>query len=320
MTEQRSARTASGQDGAATAAPNGVPEDGHAADLATLTRAQPAPRTALQLLNRELSWLDFNTRVLAITESPDVPLLERAKFLAIYSRNLDEFFQVRVGGLKQQVVLGVTQRSADGMSPREQLREIRVRVSEMVRRHTQCFLDDITPGLARAGIGLRDWASLDEGDRAHLSDVFGRTIFPVLTPLAVDPKHPFPYISNLSLNLAVVIADGDAHRIARVKVPQILQRFVPLPDGERFVALEQVIAAHLQDLFPRMRIVAHHPFRLTRFRSSRYALSGTRGRRTRCASGSFESSSWKPTTSTRRPPRSISAASGICTQRWTAPT
>jgi polyphosphate kinase len=252
--------------------------DGHADGdgVATLRRPQPsiAARPSPPQINRELSWLDFNTRVLALAESPDVPLLERAKFLAIFSRNLDEFFQVRVGGLKQQVLLGVSQRSADGMSPREQLREIRTRVSEMVRRHSRCFMDDVTPGLERAGIGLLDWASLDAPDRQHLSDVFRRTIFPVLTPLAVDPKHPFPYISNLSLNLAVVVDDEDTRssRIARVKVPQILQRFVPLPGGERFVALEQVIAAHLPELFPQMRIVAQHPFRLTR--NADYELEG----------------------------------------------
>ena len=262
--------------GAPAVAPDQTYGRGNGADAATLAPPQPAPqpRAALQQINRELSWLDFNTRVLALAESPDLPLLERAKFLAIFSHNLDEFFQVRVGGLKQQVVLGVSQRSAEGMSPREQLREIRLRVNDMVRRHSRCFLDEITVGLERAGIGLLDWVSLDAADRAHLGDVFARTIFPVLTPLAVDPKHPFPYISNLSLNLAVVVAGDDAEesRIARVKVPQILQRFVPLPDGERFVALEQVIAAHLPDLFPQMHIVAHHPFRLTR--NADYELEG----------------------------------------------
>ena len=225
-------------------------------------------------INRELSWLDFNARVLALAESPGCPLLERARFLAIFSRNLDEFFQVRVGGLRQQVLLGIGQRSPDGLSAREQLRAIRVRVSEMVTRHSRCFMEDVRPGLEQAGIRLLNWADLDADDRAHLGDVFRRTIFPVLTPLAVDPAHPFPYISNLSLNLAVEVQDDDDGevRIARVKVPQILERFMPLSDGERFVPLEQVIAAHLDQLFPQMRIVGRHVFRLTR--NADYELEG----------------------------------------------
>jgi len=230
-----------------------------------------------QLINRELSWLDFNNRVLALAEDPATPLLERAKFLAIFSRNLDEFFQVRVGGLKQQVVLGVTQRSPDGMTPREQLRAIRGRVSELVARHSRCFNEDVAVGFEHAGIRLVGWNSLEEPDREHLSEVFASTIFPVLTPLAVDPAHPFPYISNLSLNLAVVVRDVDAQtaHVARIKVPPLLHRFVPLPDGERFVLIEQVIAAHLADLFPQMRIVSHHSFRLTR--NADYELEAEEG-------------------------------------------
>jgi polyphosphate kinase len=228
-------------------------------------RAAVPPEWRRQI-NRELSWLDFNARVLALAESPRVPLLERARFLAIFSRNLDEFFQVRVGGLKQQVLLGVGQRSPDGLSAREQLRAIRVRVSEMVTRHSRCFTEDVAVGLEQAGIRLCTWAALEPAERSRIADVFRRDIFPVLTPLAVDPAHPFPYISNLSLNLAVQVEDddGDGTRIARVKVPQILERFMPLPDGERFIPLEQVIAAHLDQLFPQMRIVGRHVFRLTR--------------------------------------------------------
>jgi polyphosphate kinase len=230
-----------------------------------------------QLINRELSWLDFNNRVLALAEDSATPLLERAKFLAIFSRNLDEFFQVRVGGLKQQVVLGVTQRSPDGMTPREQLRAIRTGVSEMVARHSRCFNEDVAVGFEHAGIRLVGWNSLEEPDRSHLSEVFASTIFPVLTPLAVDPAHPFPYISNLSLNLAVVVRDVDAQtsHVARIKVPPLLHRFVPLPDGERFVPIEQVIAAHLTELFPQMRIVSHHSFRLTR--NADYELEAEEG-------------------------------------------
>ena len=254
------------------ALPPGVPLPADPA--APLDGRALVPAEWRQQINRELSWLDFNARVLAQAESSTVPLLERARFLAIFSRNLDEFFQVRVGGLKQQVLLGVGQRSPDGLSAREQLRAIRMRVSEMVTRHSRCFTDDVRPKLDQAGIQILDWSNLDAEDRSHVGDVFRRTIFPVLTPLAVDPAHPFPYISNLSLNLAVEVhdEDGDEVRIARVKVPQILERFMPLRDGERFVSLEQVIAAHLDQLFPQMRIIGRHVFRLTR--NADYELEG----------------------------------------------
>ncbi|HYL71539.1 MAG TPA: polyphosphate kinase 1, partial [Candidatus Dormibacteraeota bacterium] len=235
---------------------------------AAASRSEPAPKpeTLGGEINRELSWLDFNTRVLALAEDPRTPLLERAKFLAICSRNLDEFFQVRVGGLKQQLLLGVAQRSPDGMTPREQLRAIRTRVSELAVRQARCFSEEVAAGLEDAGIRLVDWSALEREDRDFLSDVFTTEMFPVLTPLAVDPAHPFPYISNLSLNLAVVVRDVDAQtsHVARIKVPPLLQRFVRLPDGERFVPVEQVIAAHLDELFPHMRVVSHHSFRLTR--------------------------------------------------------
>lgn len=241
--------------------------------------ADPAavPQEWRRMINRELSWLDFNARVLALAESPSVPLLERVRFLAIFSRNLDEFFQVRVGGLKQQVLLGVGQRSPDGLSAREQLRAIRARVNDMVVRHSQCYTEDVAVGLEQAGIRICDWSTLEPEERGHLGDVFRRTIFPVLTPLAVDPAHPFPYISSLSLNLAVEVQDDDADdvRIARVKVPQILERFMPLDGGERFIPLEQVIAAHLDQLFPQMRIVGRHVFRLTR--NADYELEGDEG-------------------------------------------
>jgi polyphosphate kinase len=220
----------------------------------------------LRLLNRELSWLDFNARVLALTQDPDVPLLERAKFLAIFGQNLDEFFMVRVAGLKDQVVAGVTGTSPDGMSPADQLTAIRERVAEGVASQARIFLEDVVPGLNDVGIRLSDWDALDDDDRAHLVSVFEERIFPVLTPLAVDPGHPFPYISNLSLNLALIVSDPTSgqRRFARVKVPPLLPRFIVMPDGERFVPLEQVIAAHLDVLFPGMDVECQFPFRVIR--------------------------------------------------------
>ena len=155
---------------------------------------------------------------------------------------------------------GVRTRSVDGLRPGEQLKMIRTRVEELVRRQDAIFLEQIVPALADAGVRFSDWSSLDDDDRVHLVDVFQRQIFPVLTPLAVDPGHPFPYISNLSLNLVVQVQDPSTgeRRIARVKVPPVLPRFVVMPDGERFVPLEQVIAAHLDTLFPGMSVGEHY--------------------------------------------------------------
>ncbi len=217
-------------------------------------------------LNRELSWLDFNARVLALAEDPALPLLERAKFLAIFSTNLDEFFQVRVSGLQEQLAAGVRSNAPDGLDQVEQLRAIRARVEELVARQARTFTKEVSPGLEEAGVEFANWDELPDDERAQLTREFELRIFPVLTPLAVDPAHPFPYISNLSLNLAVAVrnpASGE-ERFARVKVPPLLPRFVGLPGRTRFVPLEQLIAAHLDALFPGMEVLAHHPFRVTR--------------------------------------------------------
>ena len=231
-----------------------------------VVEAEPDAPGPPRYINRELSWLDFNARVLALAEDDGMPVLERSKFLAIFSSNLDEFFQVRVAALHDKLVAGLGAPSPDGISPAEQLRAIRARVEELIRHQADIFLHQIVPALADAGIVLSDWESLDDDDREYLVDVFNQRIFPVLTPLAVDPGHPFPYISNLSLNLAVGVRDPatGARRFARLKVPPLLPRFVVMPDGERFVAVEQVIAAHLGALFPGMEIEHHDTFRVTR--------------------------------------------------------
>ncbi|MEX2279132.1 MAG: polyphosphate kinase 1 [Acidimicrobiia bacterium] len=217
-------------------------------------------------LNRELSWLDFNARVLALAEDDSIPLLERTRFLAIWASNLDEFFMVRVAGLKEQVALGVRSTSADGMSASEQLDRIGPMVAGQYKRSDALFLGELAPQLSASGVRFGDYDSLDDDDRSYLDDQFRSRVFPVVTPLAVDPAHPFPYISNLSLNLAILVRNRESGqtRFARIKVPPILSRFVVMPDGERFVPLEQVIASHLEDLFPGMEIVAHHVFRVTR--------------------------------------------------------
>lgn len=219
-----------------------------------------------RFLNREASWLDFNARVLHLAEDAEVPLLERAKFLAIFSTNLDEFFQVRVAGLKDQVAAGLSAPAPDGRSAAEQLLDTRDQVEALGRKQQHIFLEEIVPALAERGIVFSSYADLDEDDRKHLDEVFEERIFPVLTPLAVDPGHPFPYISDLSLNLAVIVRDPGTgeRRFARVKVPNLLPRFVVMPDGERFVPLEQVIAAHLGSLFPGMELGSHFSFRVTR--------------------------------------------------------
>ncbi len=218
------------------------------------------------LLNRELSWLDFNERVLSLADEPERPLLERTRFLAIFSANLDEFFQVRVAGLAEQVRLGIRTPSPDGLTPTEQLAAIRARVSVLCARQQRIFAQEIAPDLEKERIRFVEWSECDDDDRRWLSSFFQRQIFPVLTPLAVDPAHPFPYISNLSLNLAVVVSDPtEPHsRFARVKVPPSLPRFIALPDGERFMPLEELIAGRLDALFPGMDVLEHHAFRVTR--------------------------------------------------------
>ena len=226
----------------------------------------PEPEGSARYINRELSFLDYASRVISIAEDQAQPPLERAKFLAIVAEHLDQFFQVRVAALKDQVAAGLVPASPDGMTAVEQLREIRERVEALVKRQSSTFVNEVAPALAASGIVLSDWESLDEDDREFLVKVFKERIFPVLTPLAVDPGHPFPYISNLSLNLAVNVVDPSTgeRRFARLKVPPLLPRFVVTPDGERFVPLEQVIAAHLDALFPGMEIEGNHAFRVTR--------------------------------------------------------
>lgn len=216
--------------------------------------------------NRELSWLEFSSRLLDLAQDRTVPLLERVKFLAIFSEGLDEFFEVRVAGLKDRVDAGLRGHSADGMRPSDTLRAITIRVRELVERQSRIFIREIVPALADAGVRLSKWSALDDEDREYLVDVFERQIFPVLTPLSVDPGHPFPYISNLSLNLILRVGDPvtGEERVARVKVPPLLPRFVVMPDGERFVPLEQVIAAHLGRLFGNMVIGEHYVFRIAR--------------------------------------------------------
>ena len=219
--------------------------------------------------NRELSWLAYSSRVLAQAEDEAQPLLERVKFLAIFATILDEFYMVRVAGLKRRADMGLQVTSADGLSPREVLAALAARTRELVDRHARCFRDVVTPGLEAEGIHIRRWDDLDDEERARLAEYFKTTVFPVLTPLGVDPSHPFPYISGLSLNLAVLVRDpeDDIQRFARVKVPNNVPRFVVVsqsPIEAEYLPLEDLIAAHLAMLFPGMEVVEHHLFRVTR--------------------------------------------------------
>jgi polyphosphate kinase len=216
--------------------------------------------------NRELSWLDFNERVLELARDEHVPLLERVKFLAIYTTNLDEFFMVRVAGLHDQVDAGVDARSKDGLSPRETIDAIGTRARGLERARARTFEEDVRPALARAGIRIRHCETCDEPELAELDRIFRDEIFPVLTPLAVGPGRPFPYISNLSLSLAVWLRDPVTlnETFARVKVPkEVVPRFIPVGQST-FVPLEDVIARNLGDLFPGMEILRHSMFRVTR--------------------------------------------------------
>ena len=249
-------------------------------DIATDV-SPPAPKPeAEHLLNRELSWLEFNRRVLCQATDPRTPLLERLAFLAIFNSNLDEFFQKRVGGLKRQIALGVLTRTPDGMTPRQQLEAIREKVLPMLREQARCFTHELRPALAEHGIHLMRWDELTSEERRVADAYFMRNLFPVLTPLSVDPGHPFPFISNLSTSLGVMLRHPHTPKLrddddlgdlqfARVKVPQVLPRWVQLQgegvrDGYRFVHLEQVIRHNLDDLFEGMEIREVEPFRITR--------------------------------------------------------
>ena len=222
-------------------------------------------------LDRELSWLAFNQRVLELAEDPNLHLLERVNFLAIFAANLDEFFMVRVAGLKRRIATGLAVTSSSGLSPQEVLSQISQEAHRLQERHSRLFIDSIKPALKDSGIRIVRWASLEESERASLHSYFKDQIFPVLTPLAVDPAHPFPYISGLSLNLAVVLKnlDSDKEHFARVKVPPLLPRFVRIPGYEniqdtRFVPLEDIMGEFIDSLFPGMEVLQHHTFRVTR--------------------------------------------------------
>jgi polyphosphate kinase len=260
-----------------------------------MVRRRQTPEKQLDLgdpahyFNRELSWIEFNNRVLHEAFDPQTPLLERLKFLAIFSSNLDEYFMVRIAALKQQVEVGVGKLSIDGRTPAEQLQLIDDRLHPIVTQQHQHFEQVVKPELATHGIYLLNYIDLDQAQRDHLKAYFAAQVFPVLTPLAIDPGHPFPYISNLALSLAVVIrAEDGSERFARVKVPKVLPRFVALPIALQYVPtlathhptipsitpvpaliwvglpLEQVIAHNLSALFPGMDVQEYYPFRVTR--------------------------------------------------------
>jgi polyphosphate kinase len=232
--------------------------------------AGPEPLPEDRFLNRELSWLDFNARVLALAEDPGTPLLERAKFLAIFASNLDEFYMVRVAGLKRRLSAGLPMRGGDRSSLRNQLELITERAADLVTRQSACFADEVRPKLSAEAIEVVGWGELDAPERERLRTYFREQVFPVLTPLAVDPAHPFPYISSRSLNLAVVLKDPDGNPselFARIKVPNNVPRFVSVQNdsrGARFLPVEELIATHLDQLFSGMRVLEWHLFRVTR--------------------------------------------------------
>ena len=229
------------------------------------------------LFNREFSLMEFFRRVLEEGLDETQPLLERLKFLAIFSSNVDEFFMIRVSGLKEELEHDVTDLSPDGMSPADQLAEIRARLLPMLEEQSRCLLEELLPELKAKGIIIASYGPLSEEERAGLQEYFDEQVFPVLTPQAVDPSHPFPYVSNMSLNIGLMVAPLPEHgitsslvgkidpRFARIKVPPLVPRLIPIgKDGSKFILLEDLIAANLGELFPRMRASACHTFRVTR--------------------------------------------------------
>ena len=221
-----------------------------------------------RLIDRELSWLDFNERVLQLAEDPSIPLLERCRFLAIFSSNLDDFYMIRVATAKRKIENSITKKNTAGYTPIELMIEISKKTNSLISRMVKCFHEDLLPKLADNGIEMVDWENLTDDEKDYINSVFTKRIFPVLTPLAVDPSHPFPYISGLSLNLAVLVKKPDTHEelFARVKVPASLPRFMETANfaSTRFIAIEQVIIANLHQLFPGMEIEDYYTFRITR--------------------------------------------------------
>ena len=220
------------------------------------------------ITDREMSWLSFNQRVLELAEDPTMPLLERVRFLAIFSSNLDEFYMVRVATLMSKLENGITAANVAGFTPIELMKQVSLRTNELMERQSRVFHEEIEPLLKNEGIEFLHWDQLDDTERGYVTKLFQDRIFPVLTPLAVDPSHPFPYISGLSLNLAVIVKNPTSHEefFARVKVPEILPRFIATAKtgSTRFLPLEDLIAIHLQELFPGMIIQDHYTFRITR--------------------------------------------------------
>jgi len=233
-------------------------------------RRGSGPLIESPLLNRELSWIEFNSRVLDEALDPTQPLLERLKFLSIFSTNLDEFFMVRVSGLKEQLESNPLMVSPDGLTPATQLKRISERLHTLLDLQMRCLLRQVLPGLEEHGIRIIPYGNLSRSQRGELHNYFIERIFPVLTPLSVDPSHPFPYISNISMNLGTLVVpekpeNGEEPRFARVKLPPSVPRLIPVDnDGTSFVLLEEVMAAHIDSLFPGMRIIECQPFRITR--------------------------------------------------------
>jgi len=220
------------------------------------------------LIDRELSWLDFNQRVLELAEDKTTPLLERCRFLAIFSSNLDDFYMIRVATLKRKLEAGVTKANTAGLTPNELMDLLSKKTQELITRKTKCFHDDVHLKLSKEGINIVSWDELNKEEKSLATDIFNNQIFPVLTPLAIDPSHPFPYISGLSLNLAVVVKNPETgiELFARVKVPSNLPRFVVTTTGDdrRYIPLEQVITANISELFPGMEVLNVYTFRITR--------------------------------------------------------
>lgn len=241
------------------------------AEVERLTRTEQSDLPADRYIDRELSWLAFNQRVLELAEDPMVPVLERANFLAIFASNLDEFFMVRVAGLKRRIATGLAVPTNVGRAPTDLLAEINRTAYELQQRHARCWNEEVRPALAEAGVRIVSWGSLDDADRNILTDYYEQHIYPVLMPLAVDPAHPFPYISGRALNLSIRVRNPRTKKIefARLKVPQMIPRYVRVDQREsvdqvRFIALEELIQNQLDGLFPGMQVVDHHVFRVTR--------------------------------------------------------
>src|SRR5688572_25368268 len=244
---------------------NGVPSQAEQAPIVVKVPPIARPAERVRLFNRELSWIEFNRRVLAQAEDPNVPVLERLKFLAICANNLDEFFMVRLGGIRELIKAGISEPAPDGLVPIDELKAIRQRVQALLTEIYRCLNDGVLPALKKSGIRIQKFSNFSRKEQEALNTIYRQQVSPILTPLALDPGHPFPFLTNLALNIAIILTSekGEEHT-AFLKVPPLAPRLIALPQSNRYIPIEALIAEHAEEFFPGLKAQRVVPFRVIR--------------------------------------------------------